>query len=64
MNDTPDPTPGEQPPPVTDAAAESTTDVDPMPLAGAGGPMGGPVAGEVLDALNQPVSPPDEDRGA
>ena len=30
-------------------------DVDPLPLSGAGGPAGGPVAGEVLDAFNQPI---------
>ena len=38
--------------------AEGTAELpdrDPMPLAGAGGPVGGPVAGEVLDALNQPL---------
>ena len=42
------------------ATPELAAPPDPLPLAGAGGPVGGPVAGEVLDALNQPVLPPEE----
>jgi hypothetical protein len=33
---------------------------DPLPLSGAGGPVGGPVAGEVLDALNQQLPSSEE----
>jgi len=42
----------------SDAASEpsdASVALDPIPLAGAGGPVGGPVAGEVLDPLNQPL---------
>ncbi len=51
MSDTP------QTQPTDDGVAPQSTPVpaDPMPLAGAGGPVGGPIAGEVLDALNQPL---------
>ena len=58
MSDRPDP---EQP---GGAAPESgpapAVDADPIPLPGAGGPVGGPVAGEGLDALNQPLPPTSE----
>lgn len=40
--------------------SEATVDPDPLPLSGAGGPVGGPVAGEVLDALNQPLPASEE----
>ncbi len=48
----------------TSEPSEAPVAPDPLPLSGAGGPVGGPVAGEVLDALNQrlPASeepPPD-----
>jgi hypothetical protein len=41
-------------------ADESAAEADPVPLPGAGGPVGGPVAGETLDAFNQPLLEPDD----
>jgi hypothetical protein len=57
MSDTPDPSES------GDTGAEAApvpVEPDPISLAGAGGPVGGSVAGEVLDALNQPLPPPEE----
>ena len=60
----PDATPAHDTASVGDVVAEPMSglpievpavDVDPLPLSGAGGPAGGPVAGEVLDAFNQPI---------
>ena len=48
--------------PGPEATSPTPPRADPLPLAGAGGPVGGPVAGEVLDALNQPVLPRDDPR--
>ena len=55
MSSTPDSKarPGE----ATPEPSEAPVAPDPLPLSGAGGPVGGPVAGEVLDALNQRLPP-------
>ncbi len=62
MTNSPDPTRGQAPPADSDAVTDAVPLVDPMPLSGAGGPVGGPVAGELLDALNQPIPMVDETR--
>ena len=60
MSDPQDFTADDRPLPSADPAPETPAEAAPMPMAGSGGPVGGPVAGEVLDALHQPLSAPDD----
>jgi hypothetical protein len=48
--------PAAQAPPAADADAEPV--IDPIPLPGAAGPLGGSNTGELVDAVDQPMTLP------